>query len=82
MSELVSVSITLQSGARLVLNTPGISAYESKYGLSVSGYADPGDIDGQDVASISFLQRQYASSGYRWMRIFRKEASFEIVGVK
>ena len=82
MPELVSVSVALKNGTRLVLNTPEISAYESRHGLSVTGYADPGDVDGQDVESVSFLQAKYASSDYRWMRIFRKPAGFEIVGVR
>ena len=82
MPEFVSVSISLKTGVKLVLNTPEISAYESRHGLSVTGYADPGDVDGQDVESVSFLQTKYASSDYRWMRIFRKPAGFEIVGVR
>ena len=82
MPELVSVSISMKTGVKLVLNTPEISAYASRHGLSVTGYADPGDVDGQDVESVSFLQTKYASSDYRWMRIFRKPAGFEIVGVR
>ena len=82
MPELLSVSITLKNGTKLVLNTPEISAFESNHGVSISGCADPGDIDGEDVERVSYLQAEYASSNYCWMRIFRKEAGFEIVGVK
>ena len=82
MPDLISVSIVLKNGMKLVLNTKEISASATKHGLSIAGHADPGDIDGQDVERVSFLQMEYASGDYRWMRIFRKPDGFEIVGVR